>query len=631
MEKILHKITSPKDLKQLNISALKQLADEIREKIIDVTSKKGGHIAASLGAVELAIAAHYCMESPKDKIVWDVGHQSYAHKLLTGRFKKFNTLREMGGISGFPNAFESEHDPFTCGHSSTSISSALGLLTANSIKGEEDKVIAIIGDAALSTGLAFEGLNHAGHMQKNLIVILNDNEQCISKPVGALSRYLTNVMTNPLYNRVREEGERIVKKIPKVGPVAYRTVKKVQEGLKNLLVPGILFEELGFRYFGPVDGHNLEQMISVIQRVQNMKAPVFIHAITKKGKGYEFSEQEPTKFHGVEAFNISTGKLPENKNKEKTFTDYFSKKITELGTKNPKVIAITAAMPDGTGLKLFSEKFPERFFDVGITEAHAVTFAAGIAKGGLIPIVAVYSTFLQRAYDQLIHDVALQKLPVIFCLDRAGLVGRDGPTHHGMFDISFTRTLPGFIVLAPKDGEELEIMMEKAIEWSRPVVIRYPRAEAKRIVPSSSCRELEIGRSEQLRDGGNAVVIAVGNMTNSALQAAEILSKKNIEIGVVNARFIKPLDKNLLEEIALKKKQIFILEENIAGGGFGSAVLEFFERENTRDVKVRCLALPDEFIEHGAREELLRKYHLTPDEIAATIEAELKYTKNCTS
>ena len=547
MKKLLQKIKSPEDLKQMELSDLKQLAGEMREKIIDVTSRKGGHIAASLGVVELAIAVHYCMESPKDKIVWDVGHQSYAHKLLTGRYEKFDTLREMGGISGFPNAFENEHDPFTCGHSSTSISSALGLLTSAELKGTDEKVIAIIGDAALSTGLAFEGLNHAGHMQKNLIVILNDNEHCISKPVGALSRYLTNVMTNPLYNRVRQEAERILKGIPKLGPVAYRTVKKVQEGIKNLLVPGILFEELGFRYFGPVDGHDLEQLISTIQRVRKMKAPILIHAITKKGKGYEFSEKEPTKFHGVEGFNINTGALLKDKNNKKTFTDYFSNKITELGEKNSKIVAITAAMPDGTGLKSFSEKFPERFFDVGITEAHAATFAAGLARGGLTPVVAIYSTFLQRAYDQLIHDVALQGLPVIFCLDRAGLVGRDGPTHHGVFDVSYTRTLPGFIVMAPKDGAELENMLEKAIEWKKPVVIRYPRAEAERIVSDSSCAILEIGRAEKLREGDAAIIFALGNMTNAALLAAEILSKKDIELKVVNARFIKPWTKKCLK------------------------------------------------------------------------------------
>ncbi|MFH1395653.1 MAG: 1-deoxy-D-xylulose-5-phosphate synthase [Candidatus Omnitrophota bacterium] len=623
MEKLLNTIKLPEDIKKLEINQLKQLADEIRQKIIEVTSLKGGHLAASLGAVELAVAVHYCMESPKDKIVWDVGHQSYAHKLLTGRLKQFDTLREMGGLSGFPKSDESEHDPFTCGHSSTSISAALGLAMARDLKNEDSTVTAIIGDASLSTGLAFEGMNHAGHTRKNLIVILNDNEHFISKPVGAMSRYLNRVITNPLYNRVKNEAERIVKGIPKLGPVAYKTVKKVQEGLKNLLVPGIIFEELGFRYFGPVDGHNLEELIAILKRVQTMKTPVFVHTITQKGKGYKFSEECPTKFHGIEAFDINTGDIIKEQTNEKCFTSYFSKKILELGSKNKNIVTITAAMPDGTGLQDFAAKFPDRFFDVGITEPHAVTFASGLAKAGLIPVVAVYSTFLQRAYDQLIHDVALQKLPVIFCIDRAGLVGKDGPTHHGVFDVSYTRSLPGFIVMAPKDGVELEEMLEKAVEWGKPVVIRYPRASGKRIVADSSCDPVTVGRAEVLREGKTAVILALGSMTNVALQAAEILSKKKIEVKVVNARFIKPLDNELLEQIALSGCKIFVIEECISAGGFGSAVLEFFQRENLTNVKVRCLGLPDEFIEHGEREQLLRKYHLTPDEIARTIECEL--------
>ncbi|MFC1549017.1 1-deoxy-D-xylulose-5-phosphate synthase, partial [Candidatus Omnitrophota bacterium] len=403
MSELLDKILSPEDLKELNVEQLQELAGEIRKKIINVTSRKGGHIGASLGAVELAVALHYCMESPKDKIVWDVGHQSYAHKLLTGRLKSFDTLREMGGLSGFPNAKESEHDPFTCGHSSTSISSALGLASARDMKGEDHKVVAVIGDAALSTGLAFEGMNNAGHMRTNLAVVLNDNEYSISKPVGAMSRYLNRVLTNPLYNRVRDEAEKIVKGIPKLGPAAYKTVKKFQEGLKNLIVPGILFEELGFRYFGPVDGHNLEELIAIFNKILPMKEPVFIHAVTKKGKGYSFAEEDPTQFHGVTSFNIKTGrKITDDKGEGEPFTSFFAEKIIKLAKADKRIAAITAAMPDGTGLQKFAEKYPDRFFDVGITEAHAVTFAAGLARGGMRPVVAVYSTFLQRAYDQLI-------------------------------------------------------------------------------------------------------------------------------------------------------------------------------------------------------------------------------------
>ena len=624
MSNFLENIKTPQDIKGLNMSQLEELAGEIRTKIIDVTSRKGGHIAASLGAVELAIALHYCFNSPRDKIIWDVGHQSYAHKLLTGRVRSFETLREMGGLSGFPRAKESEHDPFTCGHSSTSISSALGLAVARDIKGEDYKVAAVIGDAALSTGLAFEGMNDAGHRKTNMMVILNDNEQSISKPVGALSRYLNNVITNPLYNKVRAEAEKVVKGIPKVGGPAYRAAKKFQEGVKNLLVPGILFEELGFRYFGPIDGHNIEQLVATIRNVADLEEPVFIHTITKKGKGYKYAEENPTVFHGVSAFEIDNGGMASDKPEDKTFTCHFSDKIQRLAEKDKKIVAVTAAMPDGTGLAGFAEKFPERFFDVGITEAHAVTFAAGLAKGGMKPVVAIYSTFLQRAYDQMIHDVALQELPVVFCIDRAGLVGRDGPTHHGVFDIAYMRGLPGFIVMAPKDGAELEMMMEKALEWGKPVGIRYPRASARELVGGSSCVPLDIGKAEALRKGKDLTILALGNMVNTALMASEVLSKKGIEAEVINARFIKPLDSTMLEEIAHSGKKIFTLEEGIAAAGFGAAVLEFFERENLTGVKIRCLGLPDEFIEHGAREELLRKYHLAPDEVANIIEAEIR-------
>jgi 1-deoxy-D-xylulose-5-phosphate synthase len=620
---ILDKISSPEDLKKLDGVQLKQLALELRERIIDVTSRKGGHLAASLGTVEVAIALHYCLQSPKDKIVWDVGHQSYAHKLLTGRKDMFDTLRQMGGISGFPNATESEHDPFTCGHSATSISSALGLAIARDLKKEDHRVVAVIGDASLSTGLAFEGMNYAGHTGTGITIVLNDNEQSISKPVGAMSRYLNKVLANPLYNKVREEAEKVVKSIPKLGPVAYKTIRKFQEGLKNLLVPGILFEELGLRYFGPIDGHNIDDMISIFRNTMDLKGPVIIHVITKKGKGYKYAEKDPVKFHGVSSFNVATGKMPKKKTEEKSFTDYFSDKLIEMGCKDSRITAITAAMPDGTGLQEFSEKFPDRFFDVGITEPHAVTFAAGLAKGGLKPVVAIYSTFLQRSYDQLIHDVALQDLPVIFCLDRAGLVGEDGPTHHGAFDIAYMRDLPNFIVMAPKDGLELQEMLEKAAEWNRPISIRYPREKARQLVSFSSCAPLEIGKSETLRKGKDLTILAVGSMVNTALEVGELLSKKGIEAAVINARFIKPLDKEMLENVFQDKKKVVTIEEGVVNGGFGSAILEFMEQENLKDVKIKCLGLPDEFIEHGAREELLRKYHLTPDEVVATIEAEV--------
>ena len=539
-ESYLDKIDSPKSLKGLQEKELKVLAEELRSKIIEVTAKKGGHLAASLGAVDLIVAIHYCLNSPKDKIVFDVGHQAYAHKLLTGRVKHFDTLREMGGISGFPNKNESEHDPFTCGHSATSISSALGLAMARDLKKEDSKVFAVIGDASIATGLAFEGMNHAGHMNTNLVVVLNDNEQFISKPVGAMSRYLNTVISNPLYNKLMQETEKVIQNIPKVGPVTVKAIKKVQESMKNLLVPGIVFEELGFRYFGPIDGHDIEQIIATLKNINQLDGPIFLHVITKKGKGYKPAEDNPSDFHGVNAFDVDTGKIEGAKANGESFTGYFSRKIVDLARKNEKVVAITAAMPDGTGLKEFSENFPERFIDVGITEGHAVTLSAGLAKGGMSPVVAVYSTFLQRSYDQLIHDIALQDLPVVFCVDRAGIVGKDGPTHHGVFDLTYSRTLPNFVVMAPKDGAELELMLEKALEWKKPVLIRYPRADAKRIVSSSSCSPLTIGISETLRQGGDLTLLACGSMVNIALRTAEVLSKEGIEAEVINARFIKP-------------------------------------------------------------------------------------------
>ena len=625
MAGLLNSIALPEGLKDLSLDQLKDLSSEIREEIIKVTSRKGGHVASSLGAVELAVALHYCLNSPEDKIVWDVGHQSYAHKLLTGRKKRFGTLREMGGISGFPKKEESEHDPFTTGHSATSISSALGLAEARDIKKEKYKVAAVIGDASLSTGLAFEGLNHAGHLGASMVVILNDNEHSISKPVGAMSKYLTTVIANPLYNKVREETEKAVKGIPRVGTKAHKAIKKINEGLKNLLVPGILFEELGFRYFGPIDGHDIGQLIDIMSKIFLFKEPVFLHTVTKKGKGYKFAEDDPVKFHGVAGFDPLTGETKkEDVSEGKHFTQHLGEKILKLAEKDKNITAITAAMSDGTGLAEFSKKFPDRFYDVGITEPHAVTFAAGLARAGLKPVVVIYSTFLQRAYDQLVHDVALQKLPVIFCVDRAGVVGKDGPTHHGVFDLVFLRSLPGFVIMAPKDGRELEEMLEKALEWGVPTAIRYPRDLAIEIVPVSSCVPLEKGVSEKLREGKDAAIVAIGNMVNTALRAADILSHEGTEIEVISARFVKPLDKQMIEDVAGRFKNIFTVEEGIADGGFGSAVLEFCERGNLSFPRIRRIGMPDEFIEHGAREELLRKYHLTAEGIADIVRAELR-------
>lgn len=620
MSGMLDRISSPQDIKGLSADGLKDLAAGIREKMLEAASKKGGHLASSLGAVELAIALHYCLNSPKDKIIWDVGHQSYAHKMLTGRKDRFDTLREMGGLSGFPNAKESEHDPFTCGHSSTSLSAAMGLASARDLKGEKHKVVAVIGDASLATGMAFEALNHIGHNRTSLIVVLNDNEQFISKPVGAMSRYLNNVITNPLYNRVREETENFVRSIPKLGPAAYKTFKKFQEGLKNLVLPGIVFEELGVRYFGPVDGNDITAVINMLHKIMPFKEPVLLHAVTKKGKGYKFAEDDPIRFHGVTSFDIATGKNIEEGNSEgRSFTAHFGDKIAELAAKDDKIVAITAAMLHGTGLDKFAEKFPNRIFDVGITEPHAVTFAGGLAKGGLKPVVAIYSTFLQRSYDQILHDVMLQDLPVIFCIDRAGLVGEDGPTHHGIFDVAYLRHMPRITIMAPKDGFELERMLEKAVEMGKPAAIRYPRGKAKSVVGASSCTPIEFGKAEYLRKGKDLAIVAVGSMVNKALETADILSHTGIEAAVVNARFIKPVDADMLEDVLTRYKTVVTMEEGVIPGGFAGAVLEFANRENITGAKIKCIGLPDEFIEHGSREELLRKYHMTPDEMARTI------------
>lgn len=465
MEKLLKKINSPKDLKAIPVKELPELSSEIREKIIDVVSKTGGHLASSLGAVELTIALHYVFDMPKDKIIWDVGHQSYAHKILTGREKIFDTLRQLGGISGFPNRNESEYDIFTCGHSSTSVSTALGLACARDLKSEDAKIIPVIGDASLANGMAFEALNHAGHLRKDLMLVLNDNELSISKSVGALSKYLNKIMTNPVYNTVRRRMQILVKRLPILGFKAFNAAKKLEESLKGLLVPGSLFEELGFRYFGPINGHNVSDLVSTFSNIKNLKEPVIVHVVTKKGKGYKPAEDNPSVFHGAPCFNKETGEPVKNNKKgrvekgDKTFTDIFGDKIAELARNDDKIVAITAAMVDGTGLSRFSREFPNRFYDVGISEEHGVAFGAGLARGGLKPVVAIYSTFLQRGYDQIIHDVSLQKLPVVFCLDRAGIVGEDGATHHGVFDLAYLRHIPELIVMAPRDGLEFESML----------------------------------------------------------------------------------------------------------------------------------------------------------------------------
>ncbi|MEA3305304.1 MAG: 1-deoxy-D-xylulose-5-phosphate synthase [Candidatus Omnitrophota bacterium] len=624
MKKLLDGIKAPADLRKMSRRDLPKLAGEIREKIIDVVSETGGHLASSLGAVELTIAAHYVLDTPRDKIIWDVGHQAYTHKILTGRKEVFKTLRQLGGLSGFPNKYESEYDVFTVGHSSTSISGALGLAAARDLRGTNEKIIAVIGDAALGGGMAFEAMNHAGHLKKDIIVILNDNELSISKSVGALSRYLNDILVNPLYNKIHGDLERLVKRIPKLGPRAHKAAKKFEEGIKNLLVPGTFFEKLGFRYFGPIDGHSIDELIHKLRRIVKLNGPILLHAITKKGKGYKFSEAAPLDFHGSGPFNKVSGKKTREDGQKETFTFAFSEKIIELAEKDERIAAVSAAMVYGTGLAGFAAKFPKRTFDVGIAEQHAITFAAALARGGLKPFAAIYSTFLQRAYDQIIHDVCLQDAGVVFCIDRAGLVGEDGATHNGIFDISYLRHLPNIIVTAPKNGEELKSMMEFAVTTGKPFSIRYPRGgQLFGLDGNMPASKIELGKSEVLKEGRHVVILALGSMVSVSLKAAELLSKTGIQAMIVNARFVKPLDGELIENLSRSFKKFVTVEEGAAGGGFGSAVLEFIGRENIKGVELKIIGLPDEFIEHGKREQLMRKYNLTPEGIAGVIAGEL--------
>ncbi|MDP2913785.1 MAG: 1-deoxy-D-xylulose-5-phosphate synthase, partial [Candidatus Omnitrophota bacterium] len=514
MERLIDRIKDTPDLRRLNLTDLSKVAGEVRDEILKTVSETGGHLASSLGAVELAIALHYSFNTPKDIIIWDVGHQTYAHKIVTGRAKSFCTLRQLGGLSGFPNREESpEYDIFTSGHSSTSISTALGLVTARDLKKEGHKIIAVIGDAALAGGMAFEALNHAGHADKDMIVILNDNERSISQSVGALSKYLNRIITNPAYNRIRQDVERLLKRIPRFGFRAYRAARKLEEGLKNLLIPGMIFEEMGFRYFGPIDGHNIARMVATFRNLKHLNEPIIIHIVTKKGKGYRFAEEDPLSFHGTGAFDLTTGNK-KNSDESLTFTEAFGDKMVELAARDDRVIGITAAMVDGTGLNEFSKQFPGRFFDVGIAEEHAVGFGAGLAKGGFRPVVAVYSTFLQRGYDQIIHDVCLQKLPVIFCLDRAGLVGEDGPTHHGVFDIAYLRHIPNITFMAPSTPAELKGMLDFALTLDGPAAIRYPKGSTF-MPPSLSGAPIGLGRGEIIKAGKDLAIISIGSMAGT--------------------------------------------------------------------------------------------------------------------
>ncbi len=614
MAGLLEKIDSPKDLKKLRLSQLEKLAEELRRVIVETVAETGGHLAPNLGVVELTIALHYVFDSPKDKIVWDVGHQAYAHKLLTGRRDRFHTLRQYGGIAGFPKRSESPHDIVDVGHSSTSISAALGLVTAQDLLGEKGKVVVVIGDGSMTAGLAFEGLNNAGHLKKDLIVILNDNEMSISPNVGALSSFLSRKLTGPLARRFKRELESLVSHLPG-GEHLVTAIKKSEDAIKCLLTPGMLFEALGFRYVGPIPGHNVDILIKTLKNVKALEGPTLVHVLTKKGKGYPPAEQEPERFHGLGPFDVKTGKPKPGKPKPPSYTSVFSKVMLRLAEEEPRLVAITAAMPTGTGLKAFGERFPDRFFDVGIAEQHAVTFAAGLAIGGMIPVCAIYSTFLQRAYDQIIHDVALMDLHVVFAIDRGGIVGEDGPTHQGQFDLSYLRIIPNMVVMAPKDENELQHMLYTAVRHQGPVAVRYPRGAGVGVSLDWELKELPIGQGELLREGTDVLFLAIGNMVYPALKAAHLLEKEGLSAAVVNARFVKPLDRELILNLARRIKKVVTVEENVLQGGFGAAVLELLAQEGL-NIPVKMIGLPDKFIEHGAPDLLREKYGLTPEKIA---------------
>lgn len=615
MIKLLKQVRNPEDLRKMRSSDLLLLAREIREEIINTVAKVGGHLASNLGVVELTLALHYVFDTPRDRIIWDVGHQTYAHKLITGRQERFATLRQHGGISGFPRREESPYDAFGTGHSGTSISAALGMAQARCLRGDDYKVIAIIGDGSLTTGLAFEGLNQAGAMDKDLIVVLNDNELSISPNVGALSSYLNRLMTGHFATRFREELKGFLKILPGIGDSALKWARYAEESLKGFFLPGLLFEELGFKYVGPLPGHKLEGLIENFRNVKNLRGPVLVHVVTTKGKGYAPAEKDPVTFHGVGPFLPESGEIIKGEGNLLSYTHVFGNTLVRLARENPRIVAITAAMPQGTGLDAFAQEFPERFFDVGIAEQHGVTFAAGLAAEGFIPVVAIYSTFMQRAYDQILHDVCLQKLPVVLAMDRGGIVGQDGPTHHGLFDFSYLRHIPHLIVMAPKDENELQHMLKTAIYCGQPVSLRYPRGNGWRGFLDEEIKELPIGKAEVLKEGKDLVILAIGSTVRAALEAADKLLEQGVQSTVVNARFVKPLDEELICSLMAEITRLIIIEENVLQGGFGSAVLEFLEGKGIFSGKIKRLGIPDTFVEHGPQELLRHKYGLNAEGI----------------
>ncbi|MBI2384910.1 MAG: 1-deoxy-D-xylulose-5-phosphate synthase [Elusimicrobia bacterium] len=614
---LLKDIDSPSDLKKLKPDQLPKVAAEVRAFILDTVSKLGGHLASSLGSTDITVALHYAFDTPKDKLVWDTGHQTYGHKILTGRRERMNTIRQFGGISGFLKRNESEYDSFGAGHASTAISAALGMAVARDLKGESNKVVAIVSDGCMTGGEAYEGLQNAGQVQTDIIVVLNDNQMFISNRVGALGTFLSKLLTMGAVRGAEHEVKKFLARFQFWGESILRVAKRA----KVLLFPGMLFEEMGFTYFGPVDGHDVQQLAAVFKHVKTLKGPILVHCVTKKGKGYAAAEEDQYTWHGPGKFDVATAKMlktPVTKAPPPTYTAVFGKSVVREAENDPRIVGITAAMPEGTGMDAFRDRFPKRYFDVGLAEEHAVTFAAGLAAEGYRPIVAIYSTFLQRAYDQIEHDVCLQKLPVILCLDRAGLVGEDGPTHHGVFDYSYLRMIPGMTVMAPADENELQNMLRTAIELNAPVSIRYPRGAGIGVAMDAEPKAVPVGKGVRLKDGVDVTLLAVGNRVHPALEAAQILEDKGFSVGVVNMRFVKPMDVELLKECAAKTPRLVTIEDNVIQGGFGSAVLEALTPGRA---EVLRLGLPDSFVEHGAPHLLYDAVGLSAPRIAERVAA----------
>ena len=604
----LEKINSPKDLKKLDMRALDELAKEIRAFLVENISKTGGHLSSSLGVVELTLALHYCFNCPRDKIVWDVGHQAYVHKILTGRKEGFKTLRKLDGMSGFPRPSESECDAFNAGHSSTSVSAALGLANARDMRKESYNVAAVIGDGAMTGGMAYEALNNAGQLKTKMLIVLNDNQMSISANVGAMSNYLNQLRLAPTYVTAKKDVQKTLKKLPVIGDSVYNFLGRTKEGIKHSILPSVMFEQLGLTYIGPVDGHDTKKLIQIINRIKKLDEPVLLHVITKKGKGYAPAEENPSKFHGIGAFDPKTGE-PLVKSSKPTYSKVFGKKLVQLAAQYKDICAVTAAMPSGTGLEQFALEYPDRFFDVGIAEEHAVTFCGGLSKGGCLPVFAVYSTFLQRSYDQIVHDICIQKLPVILAIDRAGIVGDDGETHQGIFDISFLNTIPNMTVMAPKNKKELEDMLEFAVELRKPVAIRYPRGAASDIMNNAQS-PIELGKSEYIYNGSDIAVVSYGTMMEVAIGVYERLIKDRAKPTLINARFSSPLDMDMAEDLFKNYKYVFTLEDNVLRGGFGSVMSQAFSKIGTGGALLQCFGFPDCFVEHGTKAQLFERYGL---------------------